>query len=72
MKKTFVAYVEYDPESKLYIGLIPSIPGVHTAAETLDELREKLKEVTSLCLEEMGEKAEDVEFVGIQNIEVEV
>ena len=72
MKKTFVAYVEYDPESKLYIGLIPSIPGVHTAAETLDELREKLKEVTSLCLEEMGEKAEDVEFIGIQNIEVEV
>ena len=72
MKKTFVAYVEYDPESKLYIGLIPSIPGVHTAAETLDELREKLKEVTSLCLEEMGEKAEEVEFVGIQNIEVEV
>ena len=72
MKKTFVAYVEYDPESKLYIGLIPSIPGVHTATETLDELREKLKEVTSLCLEEMGEKAEDVEFVGIQNIEVEV
>lgn len=72
MKRSFVAYVEYDSENKLYIGLIPSIPGAHTAAETLEELKEKLKEVTSLCLEETGEEIEDLEFVGIQNIEVEV
>ena len=37
MKKTFTAFVEYDDESKLYVGIIPNVPGAHTQAETLDE-----------------------------------
>ena len=52
MKKTFTAFVEYDDEGKLYVGIIPNVPGAHTQAETLDELQRNLQEVLELCLEE--------------------
>ncbi len=50
--RTLTAYVEYDPETKLYVGIVPSLPGAHTQGATLQELRENLEEVVSLCLEE--------------------
>ncbi len=69
--KTFTAYIEFDPESNLYVGMIPSVPGAHTQAETLDELHENLKEVLTLCLEEYdGDPEELPRFVGIQQIEL--
>jgi predicted RNase H-like HicB family nuclease len=69
--KTFTAYVEWDPETNLYVGTVPGIPGAHTQAGSLDELKENLKEVLELCLEERGNKSEDIpQFVGIQQIEV--
>jgi len=48
--RSFTAYVEWDKETKLYVGIIPGIPGAHTQAASLDELRENLKEVLELCL----------------------
>jgi len=71
--RTFTAYVEWDPETNLYVGIVPGIAGAHTQAGSLDELRENLKEVLELCLEEHGKRAEDIpQFVGIQQIEVDV
>lgn len=43
--KTFVAYVERDPETKLYVGIIPGVPGCHSQGAGLDELQRNLKEV---------------------------
>jgi predicted RNase H-like HicB family nuclease len=65
-------YIEKDPETGLYVAIVPSIPGAHTQAETLDELKDNLKEVVELCLEEMDDKAKKQipEFVGIQQLEV--
>jgi predicted RNase H-like HicB family nuclease len=51
---TFAAYIELDSETSLYVGIIPGIPGAHTQGANLDELRENLKEVLELCLEEYG------------------
>ena len=70
--RTFTAYIEFDPETKLYVGIVPDIRGAHTQAETLDELQTNLREVLELCLEEyqMGELDELPRFVGIQQIEV--
>ncbi len=50
--KTFTAYLEWDPEAKLYVGFVPGIPGAHTQGRSLDELQQNLKEVLELCLEE--------------------
>lgn len=69
--KSFTAYVEWDPEVKVYVGIVPGVPGAHTQAETLDELKENLKEVLELCLEEYDGNPEDLpRFVGVQQIEV--
>ena len=71
--RTVTAYVEWDPETKLYVGIVPGIPGAHTQGATLDELHENLKEVVALCLEEFGGSAQDLpQFVGLQQVEVAV
>jgi len=54
MIQTFTAYIEFDPETNLYVGIVPGIPGTHTQGETLDELNKNLREVLELCLEELG------------------
>ncbi len=71
MKKIFTAFIEYDDESKLYVGVIPTVVGAHTQAETLDELQRNLQEVLELCLEENPEIAnEPMRFVGTQQVEI--
>lgn len=71
--KTFTAYLEWDPETKLYVGFVPGIPGAHTQGKSLDELQRNLKEVLELCLEENRDLAENPpRFVGLQQIEVSV
>ncbi|MFZ3166033.1 MAG: type II toxin-antitoxin system HicB family antitoxin [Candidatus Methanoperedens sp.] len=69
---TLTAYIEKDPETGLYVAIVPGIPGAHTQAETLDELQENLKEVLELCLEEMEPENKRYlpQFVGIQQVEV--
>ncbi len=49
----FVAQVQEDVDTGLYIGVIPTLPGAHTQAKSLNELNVNLKEVIELCLEEM-------------------
>ncbi|MBN2208752.1 MAG: type II toxin-antitoxin system HicB family antitoxin [Candidatus Coatesbacteria bacterium] len=71
--KHFVSYIEYDPETKLYVGTVPGIPGAHTQGATLDELNRNLKEVLELCLQEFDGSVDDLpRFVGLQQVEIEV
>jgi len=69
--KTFTAFVEFDEDSRLYVGTVPGIPGAHTQAATLDELQTNLKEVLELCLEEYHGQSDNLpKFIGLQQIEV--
>lgn len=73
--RTFTAYIEWDPETRLYVGIVPGIPGAHTQGETLDELQKNLKEVLELCIEELkesGEIREFPQFAGLQQIKVSI
>jgi len=71
--RQFKAYIEFDPESGFYMGIVPGISGAHTQAETLDELQNNLKEVLELCLEEYEGNLEELpKFVGLQQVEVAV
>ena len=71
--KTFTAYIEWDPETKLYVGVVPGIAGAHTQGDTLDELQKNLKEVLELCLEEETRSPDELpRFVGLQQVEVMV
>jgi len=69
----FTAHIGKEQETGLYYGIIPTLPGAHTQAESLDELHENLKEVVALCLEELDpEELNNTEFVGLQQISVAV
>lgn len=71
--RSFTAFVEFDPETRLYVGTIPSVPGAHSQGQTLDELQANLKEVLELCLEDwvaQGVPIVEDDFVGIQKIAV--
>ena len=71
--RTFTAYIEFDPETKLYVGIVPGIPGAHTQGASLDELQKNLKEVLELCLEEFKGTVEDLpRFVGLQQLDIAV
>lgn len=75
MKKIMAtALIEMDPDTGLYVAIVPAIPGAHTQAKSLDELRKNLKEVVELCLEEMDVDTRKhlPEFIGIQQVEVAV
>jgi len=67
--KSYTAVIERDPTTGLYVGYVPGFPGAHTQGATLDELRENLREVIGLLLED-GEPELEVEFVGTQRVEI--
>jgi predicted RNase H-like HicB family nuclease len=50
VSRTLTAYVEYDRESNLYVGIVPGVRGAHTQAASLDELQHNLKEVLELIV----------------------
>lgn len=71
--RTLTAYIQVDPDTGLYFGIVPGIPGAYTQAETLDELRRNLKEVLELCLEDSPELLSELpEFIGTQQIDIAV
>ncbi len=68
---TFTAYVEWDEETKLFVGLIPGVTGAHSQGETLEELRINLKETLELRIEEGVVGPDDApNFVGLLQLEV--
>ena len=68
MERKFTMVIERCPETGLYVGYIPGIPGAHTQGETIEELERNMKEVLELLLEE-GIQIES-KFVGTHTIEV--
>ena len=70
---TVTAYVRWDESVRLYVGSVPGIPGAHTQAATLSELRDNLREVLELLIEEdVAEPDELAGFAGIQQLEITV
>lgn len=61
------AVIEKCPDTNLFVGYIPGVPGAHTQGETLEELNENLKEVVELLIEEGVFKIES-NFIGTQTI----
>ena len=65
----YTAVVERCPDTALYVGYVPGFPGAHSQGETIDELRENLREVVAMLLED-GPPKLDSEFIGTQTVEV--
>ncbi|MGC4015842.1 MAG: type II toxin-antitoxin system HicB family antitoxin [Luteolibacter sp.] len=70
MEQAFNVVIERDSKG-YYVASVPSLPGCHTQAKSLDELTERVKEAIALYLDATGDYAADaLDFVGIQRIMV--
>lgn len=56
-------------ENGYFIAHVPSIPGCHTQAKSIDELMPRVKEAIELCLEEGVEVRDDASFVEVRVVE---
>ena len=69
MNRNYHIIVERDSEG-WYVASVPSLPGCHTQARSLDELTERIKEAIALYLDVTEEAAEPLDFIGIQQVTV--
>lgn len=69
MDRQFDVIIERD-EQGFYVASVPSLPGCHTQAQSLDDLMTRIREAVLLCLEVEGIAPKTLEFVGVQRITV--
>ncbi|MEI7781565.1 MAG: type II toxin-antitoxin system HicB family antitoxin [Planctomycetota bacterium] len=67
--RTYTAVIERCPDTGLYVGYVPGLPGGHSQGETIEELNRNLTEVIAMLLED-GEPAMESEFIGTQTVQV--
>jgi predicted RNase H-like HicB family nuclease len=67
--RNFTAVIEKDPATALFVGYVPGCPGAHSQGQTVEELRENLREVVEMLLED-GDPNLDAEFVGTATVQV--
>ncbi|HLH20469.1 MAG TPA: type II toxin-antitoxin system HicB family antitoxin [Bryobacteraceae bacterium] len=69
MERQFDVVIERDSEG-YYIASVPQLPGCHTQARSLDEIRERIREAIGVYLEGQDAEAPSLEFVGIQRVTI--
>jgi predicted RNase H-like HicB family nuclease len=67
--RSYTAIIERCPDTGLFVGYVPGLPGAHSQGETIDELNANLAEVIEMLLED-GEPAMESEFIGTQTVQV--
>jgi predicted RNase H-like HicB family nuclease len=67
--RSYTAIIERCPDTRLFVGYVPGLPGAHSQGETIDELNANLAEVIEMLLED-GEPAMESEFIGTQTVQV--
>lgn len=68
-RKTFTVVIERD-EDGYYVGTVPTLPGCHTQAKTLDTLMKRMREAVALCLQSEDGARGSLELVGVQQISI--
>lgn len=70
MTREYLVVVERDEDGYL-VASVPSLPGCHTQARSMDELMERIREAIALCMEVEGEaEASTLELVGIHKVAI--
>lgn len=69
MSRDFNVVIERDAEG-YYVATVPSIPGCHTQARSLDTLMNGIQEAIALCLEVQQEEMEPLDFVGVHKVTI--
>ena len=70
MGREFYVVIERD-EDGYFVGEVPQLRGCYSQGRSIDELLGNMREVISLCLEELGDEDKALpEFVGVQKVMV--
>jgi predicted RNase H-like HicB family nuclease len=69
MSQEFSVVIERD-EAGYYVASVPSLPGCHTQAKSLDELVDRVREAIAVCLDAEPDSTTKLEFVGVQRVSV--
>ena len=69
MSKQFNVVIEQDEEG-YFVASVPSLPGCHTQAKSLDQLMERIQEAIELYIEVEGVTIPSLSFVGIQQVTI--
>lgn len=70
MKREFTVIIERGHDGYL-IASVPSVRGCATQGKDLTEPMENVKEALALCLEELGDEAEEpLELLGVYRVAV--
>lgn len=64
---TYVAVIERDAATALFVGYVPGWPGAHSQAPSREELTRKLRDVLALLLRD-GEPALPASAVAVETI----
>lgn len=71
MKRTFTYIIEQD-EDGFYTADVQELPGCHTQAKSLDELKIRVLDAIKLFLDENGRHIQGSRFIGVQQIEASI
>jgi predicted RNase H-like HicB family nuclease len=67
--RTCTVVIEKDAATGLLVGHVPGWPGAHSQGATIEELRQNLREVIEMLLED-GEPRLEAEFVGTETLRI--
>ena len=70
LKRAGTRYESCRSLAGLYVGHVPGFPGAHSQGTSVEELKEHLREVIELLLED-GEPDLESELIGIQTVAVD-
>jgi predicted RNase H-like HicB family nuclease len=68
VRREYSVVVERD-EDGWYVASVPTLPGCHTQARSLDELMVRIQEAIEAC-QMVGDEPTALEFVGVQRVSV--
>jgi predicted RNase H-like HicB family nuclease len=71
--RSVFVYVERDRDTGLYVGTVPGVRGAHSQGATIDELRENMREVLALCVDEGWLTGDTLpEFASLEELDIAV
>jgi len=68
-KNQFLVLIERDEDGVL-VATVPALKGCHTQAKSLPALMKRINEAIQLCLEVERPRPMHLEFVGLQEVEI--
>ncbi len=69
MAHQFDVVVERDSEG-YFVASVPTLPGCHTQARSLDKLMVRIREAIELCVAVRGKPTVRLDFIGVQRVTV--